>query len=199
MLPDKPTQEIMNYYVQSKCFCSNHWKDSCDIWYELHKRIHPLDINSVCQVGLGPQFQGGLWNDLLSKMFDADKFTNIDIMQDVVDRARVSNNPRLKDSHICDVRQIDESFEDNSFDLVMWSHGPEHIVRGDWDDTFRRLEKVASKAIILQCPWGNGYDYDHEHVSKSVTEHEFGGWGYDVLTCGVKNTRDAGILAWKIL
>lgn len=198
-LPDRPSQETIECYINSKLFWTDKWKDSCEIWYTLQKLMQNLDIKSVLNVGVGYKAQCRLWNNLFCKIFNAEEFTNIDIVQDHIDTAKKHNDTLVNNSILCDVRKVDEIFQYNSFDIAFWSHGPEHIYRHEWNDTLIKLEEVASKIVILQCPWGNGYDRHPGHFSKSIQKDEFEQFGYNSLTCGIKDTRDAGILAWKIL
>ena len=100
---------------------------------------------------------------------------------------------------MCDVRKVDETIDEKSVDLTLWSHGPEHVYREDWDGALRRLETVTRKVIILQCPWGSAYDNDPEHLSKSVVPEEFQAFGYETDTCGVKDNSINNLLSWKIL
>ena len=198
-LSDRPSQETINHYVNSKVFWTDKWKDSCEIWYTLQKIIYPLGINSVLNIGVGYKAECRLWNTLFVNIFGSQEFTNIDVVQDHIDTARKTLDPLVMNSFLCDVKKVDEVFLSNAFDLSFWSHGPEHIYRHEWEDTFKKLEEVTSKVIVLQCPWGGGYDRHPGHFAKSIQEDEFKEFGYNILTCGVKNSRDTNILAWKIL
>ena len=43
------------------------------------------------------------------------------------------------------------SFE--KYEVVMWWHGPEHIKHEELQPTLEKIEKVATKAVVLGCPW----------------------------------------------
>lgn len=197
-LSDRPTKEVVRYYVESGLFWTNKWEGcaSCEMWYTFQKMMQHLDIKSVLNVGIGPAGQAGMWNFLLDKIFNAEEYFNVDIVEKFVEDANASNNPLINKSVVHDVREIGSI--DKTFDLSFWSHGPEHVVREEWGGAFAELESVTNKIVILQCPWGSGYDYDHEHLSKSIEPEEFHAYGYETLHCGVKNSKDTNILAWKI-
>ncbi len=201
ILPDKPTEDIIKYYLDSQLFWTSDWNNckSCSMWYEFQKIVQHLKIDSVVNVGIGPAQQGKMWNSLLKNIFNVDTFTNIDFDNRFVDNAKASPNTLINNAVLCDVREIDGPFGINTFDLSFWSHGPEHIVREEWKKTFTKLEKITGKIVILQCPWGSGYDYDQEHLAKSIEPKEFEDYGYKTLHCGVKGSKDTNILAWKLL
>lgn len=198
-LPDRPTPEVIQTYINSRLFWTKKWKDSCEAWYTVQKALQHLELQSVLNVGIGDKVSCRLWNGFFQSIFGSSYFTNIDIVQANVNAARATKDPLAANAFLCDVRNADETFSENAFDLILWSHGPEHVYREDWPAAFAKLEAIASRAVILQCPWGSGYDGDKYHLSKSVQRDEFERFGYRVLTCGIHNTRDAGILAWKIL
>lgn len=168
-------------------------------WYEVQIELTPLDIDSVLNIGIGRNFSCQLWNGLFFEIFGASYYVNIDVEERLVREAKYSNSPFIYNAELADVRKLNDTFDEDHIDLIFWSHGPEHIYREEWKETFKQLEKVAKKAIILQCPWGNGYDSMKVHVSKSVQENEFKDFGFKVLTMGKKDTKHANILAWKIL
>lgn len=198
-LPDRPSQETIDCYINSNLFWTKKWKDSCEIWYTLQKNMQGLNIKSVLNVGVGYNAECRLWNSFFVHIFNSKEFTNIDIVQDHINTAKKYNDSLVANSLLCDIREVDNVWQPNSFDLIFWSHGPEHIYRHEWKDTFEKIEEVASKLVILQCPWGSGYDRHPGHFAKSIQKNELEEFGYSVLTCGIKDTRDAGILAWKIL
>ncbi len=197
-LPNKPTEEIKKYYIDSELFWAKRFEDrvSCNMWYEFQKITQDMEIKSILNVGIGPAQQAGKWAFLLEKIFGAEEFFNIDIVEKYVEGANASSNPLINRAAVQDVRTIDDC--NGVWDLSFWSHGPEHITRADWTVAFEALEKVTKKIIILQCPWGNGYDYDHEHLAKSIEPEEFHAYGYKTLHCGCKGSKDTNILAWKI-
>lgn len=200
-LPKIPTPETIKYYLDSKLFWTQNWDSctACDTWYSLQKLTQDMKIESVLNVGIGPLTQAGQWNKLLRNIYDVNNFINIDVVEDFVTAANSSNDIMINNSVLCDVKKVDTVFAENTFDFTLWSHGPEHIYREEWAGAFVALEKVTSKIVVLQCPWGGGYDYDPEHVSKSVNPEEFENFGYSTVTCGRKNSKDTNILAWKIL
>ena len=171
------SKEIRTHYENSGVFKTSPGS-YIDKWYQMQEAIQHLHLNSLLDVGIGPDNQCVPWNGLFRNLFGISYFENIDIEQKHIDNIGKGADPLLANAQLCDVRTIDDVYSNDSFDVIFWSHGPEHILREEWKETFKKLEGVASKVVILQCPWGNSYDYDPEHVSKSITEPEFKVFGY---------------------
>lgn len=171
-----------------------------DEWYKLYKVIEPMMPESLLSIGIGKNLESNMWNGMFYELFETlEYFLNIDIDEKVLQKAKESRKRFLHNSQLYDARKLDEQFEHGSMDIIFWSHGPEHVERKDWPNIFPRLEKVANNIVILQCPWGNGYDKDPEHLSKSIEKEEFESFGYTVLTMGTKDTLHANILAYKVV
>lgn len=198
MLPEKLSPEIRTKYDLSGVFKTSP-ADFIDKWYEMQKALDPLNLDSFIQVGIGVNLECELWNQLLIDIFDANYFANIDIDDAIVKKAKATGRPLLVNSERCDIKNIDDIWGDNTIDAIFWSHGPEHIHRHEWKDTFSKLEKVAQRVVILQCPWGNAYNGDVGHLSPSIQEDEFKKYGYTVFVMGTVDTRHANILAYKVL
>lgn len=87
------------------------------------------------------------------------------------------------------------------FDVVFWWHGPEHIKKKELAETLKSLEKIASKAVVLGCPWGyfkngefdNPYEKHLSHHSHPIFER----LGYQVECLGTKNKRGSNLTAVK--
>ena len=88
------------------------------------------------------------------------------------------------------------------YDIVFWWHGPEHIDNAEVEQTFKRLDELASKYIILGCPWGK-YEQGalggnvYEIHKKHWTIKEFEDLGYQTNTLGQENIAGSNLLAWK--
>lgn len=89
-----------------------------------------------------------------------------------------------------------------TYDVVMWWHGPEHIEADRIKDVLERLEKIAVKILVLGCPfgvykqgaeYGNPYETHHIHFTPEFFEER----GFSVETIGTKNIPGSNIMAWK--
>lgn len=58
-----------------------------------------------------------------------------------------------------DVRDIDQHFSINQFDIIIWEDGIEHIEESEWKSTFEKLDRIAKKFVVLESPEGR---YGHE-------------------------------------
>ena len=88
------------------------------------------------------------------------------------------------------------------WEVVFWWHGPEHIKKKALKKTLRKLERIASKAVVLGCPWryfeqpaigDNPYE---EHLSHLDYE-DFEELGYEVECLGYIDQRGSNITAVK--
>lgn len=102
-----------------------------------------------------------------------------------------------------DVRQVDDLFG-NTFDYIMWWHGPEHLSYDEIQPTLSKLESLAAKLVTVACPYGyypqgphKGNPYE-THLTTLYPEH-FTEWGYEVRTDGVKDVAGGEIVAWKVM
>jgi hypothetical protein len=140
------------------------------------------------------------WNSLLIDEIDvADSILNLEIDQKMCDIARKQNDPMVKNTFCGDVRNF--NFDPAGIphaDLILWSHGPEHINREEWQDTFARLEAMSTRGVILQMPAGIAYDCDEAHLSKNIQKGELEKFGYTVKYEGVWDTPSCSILAYKL-
>ena len=102
-----------------------------------------------------------------------------------------------------DVRE-ETSFTDGQFDVALWSHGPEHILKTELVAAVTELERVSSGAVILACPWGlydQGicYGNPHEQHISHYDGEEFEALGYSVSRTGIKDRRGSNVIAVKYL
>lgn len=169
-------------------------------WVEIFENIsNECKIESVLNIGVGAGHAALYWNEFLSEIWPVQYLENLEIDEAICKSAKASQNPLIGNVQLGDVRKIAEIYDDNAFDLIFWSHGPEHIYRNEWEDAFKNVEKVASKVVILQVPWGNGYDYDDGHLSKSIVKGEIEKFDYRCYYDGINNTKNAGITGYKIV
>jgi len=110
------------------------------------------------------------------------------------------------DHIICgDVREVDQHFTPDSFDVVLWWHGPEHVDRKDVEPSVAKLEKIATKLVVLASPWGKTRKWTYsiigrEHLSALYVD-DYLNMGFNVATLGEADRWRKGtqLLAWKWL
>jgi len=168
-------------------------------WNEIREAVKDMGIKSILNVGLG--IHGGVdsirWLRFLDEVFPGDlDFVTLELFDEYIEKK--VNNPYIRDVVAGDVRLIDEVFDEDSFDLVFWSAGPEHIYKDEWADTFRRIDIVAKKLCIIHLPWGSGYDKDKTHLSKSTRCGEMELFGFECLYGGDEDTKQGSIKGYKV-
>lgn len=90
------------------------------------------------------------------------------------------------------------------YDVVVFWHGPEHIYKSEIPQILGTLRMMASKYVILGCPWGKfpqkavGFNPFEEHKSH-LFPADFQKWGYKTRTIKKPDKRGGHILAWKEL
>lgn len=105
----------------------------------------------------------------------------------------------IKEVIECDIRKIDIS---NTFDVVFWWHGPEHVKQDELAITINRIEKLSRNLVVLGCPWGK-FEQGAEdgnpnevHLSYLLPE-DFESIGYSVECLGDKDVRGSNITSVK--
>lgn len=96
-----------------------------------------------------------------------------------------------------------QDFKPNTkYDIVLWWHGPEHMNENEYEKTFKHMETMANKYIIMGVPWGinkqdaiDNNDYEI-HRTSTLPEH-FEKYGYKTNSIGNKDTWYSNILIWK--
>lgn len=93
---------------------------------------------------------------------------------------------------------------EKKFDVVFWWHGPEHIEKSKLAETLAKLESMATKTIILGCPWGavpQGANFVTENpYEKHVSYFDLGEFeklGYKTDYSGLKDNPGSNIIAIK--
>ncbi len=167
---------------------------------KLSKVFEGIDVRSILNVGIG--LHGGedsiRWIDFYKELFpNISRISNLELFEDRVKKKL--NHPYYKEVIHGDVRQVDEYFAEDEFDLVMWMSGPEHVPREDWPEAFRRVERVAKKLVVYHVPWGSGYNDDVEHLTHSIRRGEMESYGYKTVYAGVEDTKVCCIRTYKIL
>lgn len=188
------TEEQAREIIQKSPIFHNHWSSKCQTWFEMWQDLKVYNFHSLLNVGALGESDGA--NTVRWMNFWRQMFPSIQIIEHLDLDSRPSKVPEK--ITVGDVRNIDKVFPPNSWDAVFWCQGPEHIRRDEWGETFEKIQKVLGDALVMQCPWGSGYNDDPGHVSPSIRKGEFEQHGFKVLYNGVEDTRDAGIIAYKI-
>lgn len=114
---------------------------------------------------------------------------------------RLWNKTTNKFNHILcgDVRDWNR---ENSHDIVMWWHGPEHIPREQLPDTLERLERAARVMVVLACPSGQSFQGEaygnpwETHVN-NVYGHDLRDFGYRINILGKTDHGGSNLIGWK--
>lgn len=85
------------------------------------------------------------------------------------------------------------------YDLIYWSHGPEHIYASEWSKTFSRIIENANRCFFTRFPWGSFYDNSPGHLTKSIDVPMVQGVGLDleVFTSEIKDLDGGEIFVYK--
>ena len=181
---------------------SSDWTDKRRVYFEVYKKLleNCYPIETILNIGIGPNLSALKWNKIISDLWPCMTYLeNLDLDKLAIKKAKDHNNPLISNVYYGDIKDLESLYDENSFDLIYWNQGPEHIYREERESTFRGLEKVASKAIFMHCPWGSGYDYDKWHYSKNIQKGEFESFGFTCMYHGKINTKTTGIMSYKIL
>jgi hypothetical protein len=183
-------------------FHPGKWSSKCKNFYEVFKTITErcYPVETILNIGVGPQLQAKSWNRFLRQLWPSvEDFHNLEISEAAAAKARKHKNELINQVTVGDAKKLDLYFRQNEFDLIFWNQGPEHIYRKEWEDCFRRLDYVATKAVYIHVPWGSGYDGDIYHYSKSIRKGELEEHGFTCHYHGVEDSRDGGIMGYKLL
>jgi len=187
----------MNIYSEYELFGND--KDYSGNWKNIINTLNNLNVSSLLNIGIG-SIDGSdarRWNYFLTNECSSiTKVTNLEINLEYCNNIKNSKDKLLNNVVWGDVRFSDLKILDS--DLIFWSHGPEHIFREEWEDTFKKLENSANKIVILQMPWGSGYDFMPEHTAKDIKKGEIENYGYECYYQGIEHTRNASLVGIKI-
>ena len=102
-----------------------------------------------------------------------------------------------------DISKLDtlDKLGPEKYDIVFWWHGPEHAVT-KLPRILRRLETLASRLIVIGCPWGIYKQKavggnEHERHGLSLYPEFFTGLGWNWDTIGEIDIKKNNLLAWK--
>lgn len=122
---------------------------------------------------------------------------NVDIIEIYEENFNyIKNNYKFRKIILGDIQE----FELETYDLIFWYHGPEHIEKENFKPTLERLEK-KTKHIVIGCPKNDHLVYDNnlnifeKHLWK-VCENDFISLGYSVKV-RVREFAADNIVAYK--
>ena len=93
----------------------------------------------------------------------------------------------------------------DSYDIVMWWHGPEHVYWRELEATLKNLTYLANKIAVVACPWGicgqgrKKGNINERHVA-SLYPEIFRAFGWETDTIGKIANKDntvCNLLAWS--
>lgn len=128
-----------------------------------------LDVGARYTQELG----AGLWKGL--QKFGVEDYTILEIYEPNVKELRQKGYSVIQG----DVLEASEIFPKESFDIVLWSHGPEHLSSlQEIHKAMRELEKITRHFLVLSFPVGierqgpvQGNPYEvHRHFIMDVRE-----------------------------
>ena len=93
-----------------------------------------------------------------------------------------------------DILDIENEFEEKSFDCVIAIDLIEHFSKEDGLKLLRIMEKVSKEKVVISTP--NGFVPQHEYDGNRYQVH-LSGWSYEEM--GKMGFRIIGIGGWKIL
>ncbi len=99
-----------------------------------------------------------------------------------------------------DVRQASELLT-KTYDVVFWWHGPEHIEKESLEATIAGLKGIATKLVVLGCPWGrhvkkHANENPHEAHISALYPEDFRKMEFEVSTLGEQDFPGSNVLAW---
>lgn len=99
-----------------------------------------------------------------------------------------------------DIRNVKELFDENSFRVVYWNNGPEHVAKSEIEDIIDQLKYVVSDHIILEYPkeyyqqgiaFGNPYEQHLWYPTPDIFE----AMGFETELFGIGNSQVRSI--WR--
>jgi hypothetical protein len=157
---------------------------------------------SILLIGTGSTYeQYHDWPTILEDIWNA-KCSYLEIDKGYINKWKNEKYP-LYEGSVTNIKNIIP----NSFDIILWGHGPEHIKYEEMLPTFEAMYEKSNKGIICFCPWGSYYDYQgpmngnpsEEHLQKSIYENTFGPEfiNYQRLFGGIKDSGNGLITIWR--
>lgn len=138
---------------------------------------------SILDVGCGE----GLPMKLIKIRLKIENSTGVDLFKPYIEKGRqfqIHDNYKIQD-----IRKI--NFKNRSYDTVIASHVLEHLPKDDALNLLQKIEKIASRQIIIACPIGQMYHPETDgnklqlHLSAFEPE-EFEKRGYKIIRYGFR-------------
>ena len=132
----------------------------------------------------------------------ANSVTYLEVWDEYADKWSDGKYPIVRGN----VLNIADIFRPNSFDIILWPQGPEHIGREEMPSCFQDILSVCRKVALFTCPWGSYYDAQEtvygnpyeRHVQKSIRLEDVDGvGGFQVETYGEFNKGSGGLIIWR--
>ena len=101
-----------------------------------------------------------------------DYTVGIDMFENAIERSRVANIHN--EYKIGNVLDLDKLFYEKSFECVVASDLIEHLIKEDGYKLLQKMEKIATKKVIIYTP--NGFlqqgEFDHNRLQKHISGWE---------------------------
>jgi hypothetical protein len=184
------------------------------LWFEMYQDISAVlpEVKTLLNIGVG--FKKAMnnetirWMHVYDKMFGPiDRFANVDILPNIVKQSEKAVKggaitgravDYLKECYCGNVKALEEiEGLSGPFDMLVWSHGPEHVYRREWVDCFDSILTMA-KVVVIQLPWGAGYNSEPTHYAPSVRKGELEEFGFDIKYVGVEDTMQSCMYGWRL-
>jgi hypothetical protein len=89
-----------------------------------------------------------------------------------------------------------------SYELVLFWHGPEHLAIQDLPFVLAKLEAAATRLVVLASPWGRysqgateGNPFERHR--SSLYPEDLAGFGYQTAVHGERDRKGSNLIAWK--
>ena len=140
------------------------------------------NCNSVLDIGCGPNSR--------IQIADVPYSVGVELFEPYIQKSKEKG---IHNKYInADIRKVD--FEPNSFDVVMCIDVLEHLTKEEGEDLIKRMEKWASKKVIIFTP--NGHVLQEEYDNNPLQLHKSGWECHELEELGFKVY---GVAGWKAL
>jgi hypothetical protein len=179
---DRNTNLIKSLVNNPKTFLYIGWRSDCKPWW-YDKFCKDLGINDITVIEIFEPNYRDLVNNVKSGRYDVKTIFG--------DATKLANYTRT------------DLFKDNSFDIVYWDHGPEHINLNELESATNNLMSITNKMLLYSCPWGvweqgaDGGNVNEEHKAH-LTEDDLLKLDMNVITVGGPGQANKGeLIAFK--
>jgi len=154
---------------------------------------------TLLYIGIGRHPEHQFISDLIKKGY---KITVLEVYEPYIPIAKAYLDNKYPNNGIRwvigDIRNADQIFKE-TFDLVVWSHGPEHIRKEEFMLTMHKLVNLANKQVFTNCPYGvytqngiagNEYETHFSHLYPEDFK------GFITATFGEKDSCKGSLIAY---